>query len=694
GTVPTYRGGQVLVPLDAALSDRVRELSRSCGATPFMTMLGAWSVCLAANASCAQVVVGTPLSNRNRVELEGLVGLVTNTLALKLDLRGDPSFFDLLGRVREVCLGAFSHEEVPFERVVEELAPPRELGRSPIFQVMFTEQREGATNLRLPGLEVSQVGLERRTAKFELTLHMQQSGDGYVGGLEYDADLFDESTARRWSEQFVEVLSQVCARPDRSIREVQLLSGEERRRVLDEWNATERPPTDPLVVDAVDRIAEKWPAREALRDPQGAMTYEELREQSNRVARILLEQGVGPEDRVGVMVERSCELVVTLLAVGKAGAAYVALDGMLPEARLRAMVEDAAVGLVFCGTKQEAERWRGIGVRAIDWESCRARLQEMPAGRPEGELRDNGLAYVLFASGTTGRPKGVMVEHGALRNFNESMRREPGMTPEDVIVSVTTISFDIAGLELWLPLTTGARVILATREQAADGRELASLLESGRATMLQGTPTTFRLLCGASALTPGLRALCGGEALEAGLGRELVHGGLELWNMYGPTETTVWSCVHPVTTAERTIPIGRPIANTYVYLLDERLDPVPLGSVGELCLGGAGVARGYTGLPDHTAERFVPDPWHAGRRLYRTGDRARYRADGALQYVGRADGQIKLRGHRIELGEVESALMNQPDVEQAAAAVRARADGEKELVPYLVMIPEPGGSED
>ncbi|HEV2735390.1 MAG TPA: amino acid adenylation domain-containing protein, partial [Longimicrobiaceae bacterium] len=658
----------------------LRALSRREGATLFMTLLGAFQALLGRWSGAEDVSVGTPAAGRSRVETEGLVGFFVNTLVLRADLGGEPGFRELLGRVREATLGAYGHQDVPFERLVEELAPERSLGHTPLFQVMFTHLNTERSVLRMGPLEAEAMGAGAAVARFDLNLTVVE-GEGELGGsLVYAADLFEDATAQRLLEHFGRLLEGIVAAPETPVSRIGLLSEGERRQLLVEWNDTRRDYPRHVPVHALFAAqAARTPRAVALRFEGETLTYAELEARSNRLARHLRGLGVEPGARVAVSLERGPALVAALLGVLKAGGAYVPLDPAYPAERTAYMLEDSGAPFAVAG---EGFRFPGVRVVRVEDAGAEDPAALEPAGTPES------LAYVLYTSGSTGRPKGVMVPHRALANFLASMRREPGIAAEDVLLALTTVSFDIAGLELFLPLVCGARVELCGRETASDAARLREALAESGASVVQATPATWRMLLESGwEGTAGLKALCGGEELPRDLAAQLLPRVAQLWNLYGPTETTVWSTAVRVESAAGTVPIGRPIANTRVYLLDGALGPVPRGAGGELYLAGDGVALGYLGRAELTAERFLPEVsgGEAGARMYRTGDLARWRADGVLEYLGRADRQVKVRGFRIEPGEVEAALERHPAVRQAAVVARDGA-----LVGYVVGAPAAG----
>jgi amino acid adenylation domain-containing protein len=679
-----YAGGRRQFQVPAAARKALGEVSRREGATLFMTLLAAFDVLLQRYTGQSDLVVGTPMTNRTRAETEGLIGFFLNTLVLRTQLADDLTFVELLGRVRDACLGAYAHQDMPFERLVTELSPERDLSRTPIFQVMFTVQttpprKEGpaaAPRVRgaAPDLDV---------AKFDLSLGFVDGPGGLRGAIEYRTDLFDAATIDRLAAHLVTLLGAIGASPEARLADLPLLPAEETRTLEVTWNDTRAEyPREADLVSLFAAQAARVPTATAVTCEAQALTYGELDRRSNRLARALRARGVRRGDLVGIAVDRGVGMVVALLGILKAGGAYVPLDPTYPAERLTFMATDSGLRLLVTES-----RFEGV---AREHDCARLRLDadaaaiEAESDAPLGEPADpEGLAYVIYTSGSTGKPKGVELPHRAVVNFLYAMRAEPGLAPEDRLLAVTSLSFDIAGLELWLPLTTGAEVEIATREVAFDGAALKRKLDEGRITVMQATPSTWRMVLEAGfAGSPRLRVLVGGEALPRDLADKLAERAASVWNMYGPTETTIWSCVHRVR-AGAPVLIGRPIANTLAYVLDAARRLAPIGVPGELYLGGESVARGYLGRPELTEQRFVPNPFGAGR-IYRTGDLCRFRADGALEFIGRVDHQIKLRGHRIELGEIEAVLEEQPALRQAVVVVREDVPGDQRLVAYLV----------
>ncbi len=675
--VLTYRGTRELFRLSVETAVGAAALGRRHEATPFMVLLALFEILLARLTGREELIVGTPVANRDRIETEGLIGFFMNTLALRVSLQGEPGLAALLPHVREAALAAYGHQELPFEKLVEELKPARDLAHAALVQVMFTLLAASAP-VALPGVELAPAledAAETGTARFDLSLNLSDGADGLAGALEYNLDLFDPATVRRFAGAYAALLAAALADPGRPFWELPLLTPEEHAQMLGEWNDTQEPlPGETAVHRWIEEQARHQPNAVAVVQGERRLTYAELDARAGVLARRLAARGLAPERCVALLVERSVEMVVALLAVMKTGGAWLPLDPGHPRERLARILEDAGNPLVLAdgdllGLDEEAETGNG-------------------APLPAPFLDPDGLAYVIFTSGSTGRPKGVQVVRRGLANFLASMRRRPGLAAGDVLVAVTTLAFDISGLELLLPLTVGARVVVAGGETAADGTRLAALLAEHGATAMQATPATWRLLLeSAWEAPPGFKVLCGGEALPGELATRLGAHGAKVWNLYGPTETTIWSAVEavdPARAAQRAVvSLGRPIANTRIHLAGRGLEPVLAGVPGELLIGGAGLARGYLGRPDLTAERFVPDPLGApGERLYRTGDLARRLPDGRLEFLGRLDHQVKIRGYRIELGEIEAALAEHPAVRYAVVVDRPGPAGERRLVAY------------
>lgn len=713
-TVQTYRGRWQWQTLPPSLAEALKELSQHEGVTLFMTLLAAFQTLLRRYTQVDDIVVGSPVAGRNQVETENLIGFFVNTLVLRTDLSGNPGFRELLHRVREVALGALAHQDMPFDRLVQELRPERSTGHAPLVQVLFVFQSDPVQGFKLPGLTVTPGPLDKMdtgTAKFDLTFQIGENAQGFVVAAEYNTDLFEHDTITRMLGNFRTLLEGIAAWPEQKISDLPLLTPMERHQVLVEWNSTATEyPRGKTIPQLIEEQAELTPARIALRAGATAWTYSQLEAQANRIAQTLRSRGVSRGQRVGLCVERSADLPAALLGILKTGAAYVPLDASFPEERLHFIAEDSQFSLLVSTTSlaspfnlpRERQLLLDADAQTIASASATRLAVDDQAAQP------GDPAYIIHTSGSTGRPKGVVVPHRAVTNLLTSMARQPGLAADDVLVAVTTLSFDIAVLELLLPLIVGATVVTATGDETFDGRALGSLLERHRATVMQATPVTWRLLLDEGGWTPKLpfKALVGGEAMPRDLAEQLLARGVELWNMYGPTETTIWSTCARISNTANTITIGQPIANTTVRILDPRKNLCPVGVPGELCIGGEGVSLGYWNQPALTAARFIPDPYagNVERRplakrdfngvartgtdaghplLYKTGDRARWRGDGTLEHLGRLDFQIKLRGFRIEPGEIETAIAQHPAVREAAVIAREDPPGEKRLVAYV-----------
>ncbi|WP_033820827.1 amino acid adenylation domain-containing protein, partial [Kitasatospora sp. MBT63] len=681
---PSHTGGAVPLTVPAEVSAPLLGIGRAEGATAFMTLFAAYQVLLARYAGTDDLVVGVPVAGRHHPDADDLVGFFVNMLPLRGRPRPDLTFREHLRAVRDNCVAAFGHAEVPFEWLVEQLAPVRDPARTPLFSTMFALQNMPAPVWRLPGLTATAADGPTGVAKFDLSLILVEQPDGLTGALEYSADVLAPATAERLAGYFATLLRAVAADPDTALADLPLAGAAEHHTVLTEWNdATADLPTA-TVPEQIAAHAARTPHATAVGDGTRTLDYAALDRQADALARTLAAHGVGPQTVVGVAVDRTTRLPVALLAVLRAGGTYLPLDPDYPAERLTHMLADsgAAALLTDDGTALPGVPFDGpvlaLHTRGPGPGTPAAPPVPLPAPDPDR------TAYLLYTSGSTGRPKGVAVPHRALANLLGAIRRTlDGFGPEDVLLAITTLSFDIAGLELWLPLVTGARVELADRTTVRDGAALARRIADSGATCLQATPATWRLLLEAGWNGgPQLTALCGGEALPTDLAAALRPRVGALWNLYGPTEATIWATARRIDD-DGEITVGRPLANTTAYVLDDRLRPVPLGAVGDLYLGGAGLAHGYHRRPDLTAAAFVPNPFGPGR-LYRTGDLARHRADGQLLLLGRADGQIKLRGHRIETGEIEAVLAEHPDIRRAAVVLRPDRAGEPQLVGHLV----------
>lgn len=666
------------------LIEALARISTGFGCTLFMTLLAAFQILLSRYAGQYDIAVGVPIANRTRLSTEGMIGTFVNTLVMRTDLSGNLTFDELLHRVRETALGAYDHQDIPFERLVEELVTERELSQSPLVQVLFNLTSASMGIPEFDGLSWTPFEFDGGAAQFDLTLAVDTAVTKKAH-MTFRTDLFDDSTIERMLSQFRLLLEAIAADPFGTVSNYSILSRSDRSLLLDTWNRTKMDYPLTSLPALISKQAAQTPDAVALSMEGRTLTYRELDTQSNQLARYLRNQGLRLGEPIGICLPSSFAMVVGLLGIMKSGGAYVPLDPFYPPDRLKFQVDDSMCRILV--TTSSLVNLLPSGDRKLvridsDWERiCR---EEKSALDVPGPLDS---AYVMYTSGSTGRPKGVEVRHHSLVNLLWSMRTFPGCTQQDTLMSVTTISFDIAGLEIYLPLIVGGRVELVSRGVASDGRLLRNWLHECRPSMMQATPATWRMLIDAGwEGAPALTALCGGEALSRDLADEILARVGSLWNVYGPTETTIWSTLSKIERDGSEITIGRPIANTQLFVLNDLLQPVPIGVPGELYIGGDGVASGYWRRPDLTHERFIPHPFsdQAGGRLYRTGDLVRYRSDGQVVHLGRLDRQIKIRGFRIEIGEIEAALSAHSLIRQTVVTARDDQSGSKQLVAYFI----------
>ena len=684
-----FEGAFEPLSLDAALTERLRALTRRSGTTLFMTLLAAFQALLARSTGVDDLLVGVPVANRTQAETEGLIGFFVNTLVLRGDLHGNPTFAELLERVKARAVDAYAHQEVPFERLVDALDVPRDLSRPPLCQVMFAWQDSPLPSAALPGVSAEDLPVGGSGAKFDLSLGLNNCGECIDGGFEYATALYEPATVRGWCRRFIMLLDAVTRDPSLRVSDIPLWDEVERREVMDTWGHGPRVPTPPDSVDvSVSAYAARTPDAVAVACGKEGLTYAALETRANQLAHRLRTAGVGPDVRVGICMPRSVEIVVAMLATLKAGGAYVPLDPEHPVARHQGVLNDSHARVLLTAASTQIPQSADILV--IDLRGEASSLAMFPDTPPPSLAHPDDLAYVLYTSGSTGQPKGVMVTRSALDHLLAALRDLLKLTSANVFYSATTLAFDAAELELLVMFAVGGQVEIARAEMIRDGARMFVDLKRSGATHMFATPASWRLLVLA---VPDERlpliAMCGGEALPPDLAEALLARTAGVWNVYGPTETTVMSTTGPIEDA-RTITLGPPIAGTYLYVVDRHGAPVPAGVPGELVIGGMGVARGYLDRPDLTAERFVPDAWSgkAGVRVFRTGDRVRFSPTGTLLFLGRLDAQVKMRGFRIEPGEVEAVLSGHDLVQQAAVVAREEPSGDRRLVAYVVAVPD------
>jgi amino acid adenylation domain-containing protein len=689
GAESTFWGSSQSFVLSQELTAGLSLLSQQTGVTLFMTLLAAFDTLLYRYTGTEDILVGSPIAKRDRGEI------FVNAVALRTDMSGNPSFQQLLERVREVTTSAHNHHHLPYCLLVNELQPERELSYSTLFQVMFAlEEDVSLQKLDAANLTASPWVLENNEGRFELTLFLKPSNNGLIGNWVYNTDLFDAETIQRLNGHFQTLLESIIDNPEQPISQLPLLTTDERQQLLVEWNNTQTEyPQDKCIHQLFENQVERTPDAVAVVFENQQITYRELNHRANQLAHYLQKLGVKPDVLVGICLERSLEMIVGLLGILKAGGAYVPLDPAYPTERLTYMLSDSQMPVLV--TEQNLgsllpENQAKVVCLDTDWQDISQENNENPFSNVTVEK----LAYVIYTSGSTGKPKGVQIPHGSVTNFLTTMAIKPGLTDKDILLAITTISFDIAVLELYLPLILGARVVLVSREVAVDGIKLLELLKESKATVMQATPATWQLLLAAGWNERSqLKVLCGGEALSPELASQLLARASSVWNMYGPTEATVWATTYEVNsqqslveTQKSAISIGKPIGNIQTYILDRYLQPVPIGVRGELYIGGVCLARGYLNRPDLTSEKFIANPFSndPSSRLYKTGDLARYLPNGDIEYINRIDNQVKIRGFRIELGEIEVLLAKHPDIVQLAVIVREDVPGDKRLVAYIV----------
>ena len=708
--IPTFRGARQSVMLPTKLSEAISTLSAREGVTRFMTLLAAFQTLLYHYTGQEDILVGSPIANRNRSEIEGLIGFFVNTLVLRTDLSGNPPFRELLSRVREVALGAYAHQDLPFEKLVEELQPKRNLNRNPLFQVVFALQNAPVEALELTGLTLSPLSFDPGTARFDLEFQLVECLDLWVV-VTYSTDLFDTATITRMLENFQVLLESIVAHPEQRLANLSLLTETERQQLLVEWNDTEADYSKNLFHQLFEMQVEQTPEAIALVFEDEQLTYRELNSRSNQLAQYLRQLGVGAEVLVGICIERSCAMVVGVLGILKAGGAYMPLDPSYPQERLSFMLSDAQVSILL--TQQQwvdrfvtqGYKWSFISSTRDAYTIATTTIGTRPHSVTPDLLDANenyyNLAYVIYTSGSTGKPKGAMVQHQGLCNLAAAQIQVFNLQPQNRILQFASLSFDASIFEMVMALQIGATLYLAREEILKSLPALVRLLQEQQITHVTLPPTVLSVLPAAD--LPALKTVvCAGEVCSADIARRWAAG-RRFFNAYGLTEATIWSTIDEFNCMSDRPTLGRPIANTQVYLLNSELQPVPIGTTGELYIAGDGLARGYLNRPDLTAERFLPHPFSCqpGARLYKTGDLARYQTNGKLEFLGRKDSQVKIRGLRIELTEIESAIAQHPAVRESVVIAREDEPGDsgeskwrkpplriqdKRLVAYIVCI--------
>jgi len=693
---PSYRGALHRVKIPAKILDRLRLTASQANCSPIMSLLATTFAFLSRYTGVRDLLIGTTITNRDREETHLMMGYLLNMLIMRGRLEDNPSFLELMEQTRRTVLEAFDHKEVPFRKLVEELNPERDLSRMPLYQVEFiyvttggpTIAHQKSSDLATIPTPFSHQNFEydRQTSAIDLQIAFSENPYGMDLLMEYTTDIFHAETIRRMGHLIIQLLDSMLTYPDQPILDIPWLTEGDKKQLVVDWNQTEkRWPDEATTLAMIQNQAAQTPQAPACRAGGQTLCYRDLMTRASAIAAGLKQRGIANESRIGVHLERGPELLPLLLGIWQAGAAYVPLDPTHPQERLRFIADDAGLALIVTDPSQPCD----LGVTTATCQALAEAGGTAPATNPLGL----NAAYLIYTSGSTGRPKGVTVSHGALANFLRTMAEEPGFKAGEKLLAVTTLAFDIAGLELYLPLTQGGTVVLADSQTSGDGQLLAQMLETEHIDVMQATPATWRLLYESGWQgRRGMRVFCGGEALPEDLAQNLRRDSAEVWNLYGPTETTIWSTRTQVRMGEP-VHLGHPIANTQTFAVDASLDLAPAGVPGELLIGGQGLARGYWQRPGLTASRFVPNPFsdRPGERLYRTGDLVKHRPDGSLLFLGRIDFQVKIRGYRIELGEIANVLAQHDAIEQAVVTARQGAGGDQLVAYYLADAPLDSG---
>ncbi|NEP57131.1 MAG: amino acid adenylation domain-containing protein [Symploca sp. SIO2G7] len=710
--IQNNQGASHTFELTEELTGKLREMAKAQGATLYMTLLTAFQVLLHRLSGQDDIIVGSPIEGRSQSEFAETVGFFVNMVALRVNLAGNPTFSALLSQVRQTVLDAIAHQDYPSPLLIERLQVNRDPSLPGLFRTSFnllkleemtadyelsvstkTTAREDWGGLRLEPFVIPQ-----QEGQYDFALDMMETTQSLFGIFKYNTDLFDATTMARIAGHFQNLLAAIVSNPQQQVELLPLLSEREKQQLIDDWNATQTEyDLSRCLHQLFEEQVEQTPDAVAVVFEDQQLTYRELNARANQLAHYLQKLCVKPEVLVGICVERSLEMVVGLLGILKAGGAYVPLDPSYPQERLSYMLADSGMEVLL--TQQSLlESLPQNQAQAVYLDSDWGAIEQYSQENLDVGVGSDNLAYVIYTSGSTGQPKGVQICHHSVVNFLNSMSHSPGLAQEDTFYAITTISFDIAALELYLPLTVGAKVVVASREVTSNPDGLLSDLFLSKITVMQATPATWQMLLasGWSSNYP-LKVLCGGEALSAQLAHQILETGSELWNLYGPTEATIWSTIYQVganktvtTTKDTFSSIGRPIANTQIYILDKHLQPLPLGVAGKLYIGGDGLARGYLNRPELTKKKFIPNPFDKSNfnnqksKLYKTGDLARYLPDGNIEFLGRIDDQVKIRGFRIELGEIETALSQHPSVQQVVVLAQGDNLEDKHLVSYVV----------
>lgn len=668
--------------LSKDLTQKIQSIGIKKGCTFFMTMLASFQVFLSKYSGMTDIIIGTPISNRPRETDENLIGNFLNIIPLRNNLSDNPDFISLLQRTQKITLEALKNRDLPFEKTVEHLKVKRDLSRNPLFQVML--QVLPKYSFELLNLQIHPFNFDLGYSQFDLSLHLYQVEDGYSCRIEYDTDLFESITIKRMVSNFEKLINEIITDPLKNINDYSVVS-ENEIRLLNNWNETETLfSQDKCFSKLFEEQVERRSNEIAVIYSDEYITYAELNSRANKLANCLIKKGIKKGAVVGICTDRSINMLVGLIAILKIGAAYIPLDPSFPRERLNFIMKDSDIKVLLTENKL-FELISSFQIDSIYIDSEWEIINQEEYKNLELELNASDLMYVIYTSGSTGNPKGVMIEYRAVNNFLESMKMNPGFGENDNLLAITTMSFDISGLEFYLPLISGGCLVIADKSDTVDGKALLKLISKHNITVMQATPSTWKIMIESGwKRTPNLKMLCGGEAFSKDLASKILERGDELWNMYGPTETTIWSSVNKINKYDSKILIGRPIANTKFYVVDKALNRVPIGVAGELLIGGKGLARGYLNNEELTQKNFIQVLGISEEYLYRTGDLVKYHLDGNIEFLGRSDFQVKVRGFRIELAEIEMRLLEHKNIKEAVVIVNEKQSDEKKLVAYII----------
>jgi amino acid adenylation domain-containing protein len=678
---PSGRGGYETILLSQDLSEKLRCISKAEDSSLFAVILSAFGIQLQKYSGENDINVGLPVAYRPHSNLENIFGMFVNTVVVRLRNEKEFTFRNIIHQTNDAALNAIAHQDLPFEKVVEVVNPKRSLNTNPIFQFAFAWQNNLDEPLNLDGIRTESITEKNRTSIFDLTLYMWENGSHIEGGIEYNIDIIGNDTVIRLKDTFIHLLQTVTENPDQAISEISLLSETDRNKLF-EFNNTITDIPDCLIQNLFENQTKITPLKTSVISGGINLTYQELDIQSNQLANYLMNLKLTPGNIVGVCVERSVEMVISVLAVLKAGCCYLPLDPSFPDDRIKYMYEDSGAKVLISQSslKEKFNQFTNTSIVLID--ACKRKINKCSTHKPNLNINSQSFAYIIYTSGSTGKPKGVKVHHKSVVNLIESMSKEPGIKKSDILLAVVTLSFDMSVFELFLPLSKGATVVVANSNDTTNGKALINLIDTHTVTMLQATPSFWNILLASGWKgKKDLRAFCGGEALTKNMIRQILPKVAEFWNCYGPTETTVYSTFIKVTDPDAPILIGKPLSNTRIYILDENSTQLPIGVIGQVCIGGLGVTKGYNNLPELTAEKFIP--FENEQIIYKTGDLGRFLKDGNIELFGRIDNQIKLRGFRIEPGEIESLLLRLSGVKEAVVKLHKFDENDERLVAFL-----------